>query len=41
MGRIDVITIFPELFEPFLRASIVGGAVSKRLVEIAVHDLRD
>ena len=41
MGRIDVITIFPELFEPFLRASIVGGAVRKQLVEIAVHDLRD
>jgi len=41
MGRIDVITIFPELFEPFLRASIVGGAVSKGLVEVAVHDLRD
>jgi tRNA (guanine37-N1)-methyltransferase len=41
MGRIDVITIFPELFEPFLCASIVGSAVRKRLVEIAVHDLRD
>ena len=41
MGRIDVITIFPELFEPFLRVSIVGGAVHKQLVEIAVHDLRD
>ncbi|MBW1684503.1 MAG: tRNA (guanosine(37)-N1)-methyltransferase TrmD [Deltaproteobacteria bacterium] len=41
MGRIDVITIFPELFEPFLRVSIVGGAVRKQLVEIAVHDLRD
>jgi tRNA (guanine37-N1)-methyltransferase len=41
MGRIDVITIFPELFEPFLRTSIVGGAVRKQLVEIAVHDLRD
>lgn len=41
MGRIDVITIFPELFEPFLRTSIVGGAVRRQLVEIAVHDLRD
>jgi tRNA (guanine37-N1)-methyltransferase len=40
VGRIDVITIFPELFEPFLRVSIVGGAVRKQLVEIAVHDLR-
>jgi tRNA (guanine37-N1)-methyltransferase len=41
MGRIDVITIFPELFEPFLRASIVGVAVGKGLVEVTVHDLRD
>ena len=41
MGRIDVISIFPEVFGPFLRSSIVGGAVRKGLVEIAVHDLRD
>jgi len=41
MGRIDVITIFPELFEPFLRASIVGSALGRGLVEVAVHDLRD
>jgi tRNA (guanine37-N1)-methyltransferase len=39
--RIDVITIFPELFEPFLRTSLVGRAVADGLLEIAVHDLRD
>jgi tRNA (guanine37-N1)-methyltransferase len=39
--RIDVITIFPELFEPFLRTSLVGRAIAARLLEIGVHDLRD
>ncbi len=41
MLRIDVITIFPGLFEPFLRESMVGIAVRKRHAEIAVRDLRD
>jgi tRNA (guanine37-N1)-methyltransferase len=39
--RIDVITIFPGLFEPFLRESMVGIAVREGHAEIAVHDLRD
>ena len=39
--KIDVITIFPGLFEPFLRESILGAAVSSGRVEIGVHDLRD
>jgi tRNA (guanine37-N1)-methyltransferase len=38
--RIDVITIFPELFEAFLGCSIVGRAREKCLIEVAVHDLR-
>ena len=38
--RIDVITIFPELFEPFRRTSLVGRAVEAGLLSIAVHDLR-
>ncbi len=39
--RIDVLTLFPELFGPFLRTSVVGRAVEAGLVEVAVHDLRD
>jgi len=39
--RIDVVTIFPELFEPFVRTSIVGRAVAKGLASIQVHNLRD
>ena len=41
MLRIDVITIFPGLFEPFLGESMVGIAVREGHVEIAVRDLRD
>jgi tRNA (guanine37-N1)-methyltransferase len=38
--KIDVITIFPGLFEPFVRESILGAAVSSGRVAIGVHDLR-
>jgi tRNA (guanine37-N1)-methyltransferase len=40
MLRIDVITIFPELFEGFLEASILGNARREGRVAVAVHDLR-
>jgi len=38
--RIDVITIFPELFEAFTQTSILGAALERGLLEIQVHDLR-
>jgi tRNA (guanine37-N1)-methyltransferase len=38
--RVDVITIFPELFGPFLATSLVGRAVQKGLLEVRLHDLR-
>jgi tRNA (guanine37-N1)-methyltransferase len=38
--RVDVITIFPELFAPFLATSLVGRAVDSGLLEVEVHDLR-
>ena len=40
MLRIDVITIFPELFEGFTQTSILGAALERGLLEIQVHDLR-
>ena len=40
MLRIDVVTIFPGLFDAFLRESIVGIAIREGLVQVAVHDLR-
>ena len=39
--RIDVVTIFPEMFGPVLGASMLSRAQAKRLVEIRVHNLRD
>ncbi|HEV7509891.1 MAG TPA: tRNA (guanosine(37)-N1)-methyltransferase TrmD [Thermoanaerobaculia bacterium] len=38
--RVQVLTIFPELFAPFLATSLVGRAIEKRLLEVQVHDLR-
>ncbi len=37
----DVITIFPGLFEAFLRESLVGAAIRAELLEVRVHDLRE
>ena len=39
--RIDVITLFPEMFEGPLRESILGRARDRGLVEVRLHDLRD
>jgi tRNA (guanine37-N1)-methyltransferase len=39
--RVSVLTIFPELFEAFLRTSLVGRAAEKGLLRLSVHDLRD
>jgi tRNA (guanine37-N1)-methyltransferase len=39
--RVDVITIFPALFAPFLATSLVGRAVERGLLEVRLHDLRD
>ena len=39
--RIDVVTIFPGLFEAFLETAFVGIARERGAVAIAVHDLRD
>jgi tRNA (guanine37-N1)-methyltransferase len=39
--RIDVVTIFPELFELPLRISIIGRAAEQGIVEFGVHDLRE
>jgi tRNA (guanine37-N1)-methyltransferase len=39
--RIDVVTLFPGLFDAPLRASIIGRAVERGLVEFVIHDLRE
>ncbi|MBI2644042.1 MAG: tRNA (guanosine(37)-N1)-methyltransferase TrmD [Candidatus Wildermuthbacteria bacterium] len=37
----DVITIFPELFEPFCNESLIKRAKKKGIFDIRVHNLRD
>ncbi len=39
--RIRVVTIFPELFAPFLATSLVGRAIERGLLAVKVDDLRD
>ena len=39
--RIDILTLFPEMFEDFCSASIVGRAVQRDLVEIHRTNIRD
>lgn len=40
MMKIDILTLFPEMFTP-LEASIVGKAVEKGLLNIHYHNFRD
>jgi tRNA (guanine37-N1)-methyltransferase len=38
--KIDVLTLFPEMFSP-LKESIIGRALEKGTVEINIHNIRD
>ena len=37
----DVLTIFPQLFEPFRTVGVLGKAVEKGVIGLEAHDLRD
>ena len=39
--RIDIVTLFPELCDSFLHASILGRAAAKHLFEAHCHQIRD
>ncbi len=39
--RLDVLTIFPEVFEDYLATSITGRAIRAGRLRVGVHDLRD
>jgi tRNA (guanine37-N1)-methyltransferase len=39
--RIDIVTIFPGMFDPVLGESMVRRARDRNLVELVIHDLRD
>jgi tRNA (guanine37-N1)-methyltransferase len=39
--RIDVVTLFPDLFDAPLRTSVIGRAVERGILSVALHDLRE
>jgi tRNA (guanine37-N1)-methyltransferase len=39
--RFDIFTLFPEVFTPYLRASILQRARESNLVEVELHNIRD
>jgi tRNA (guanine37-N1)-methyltransferase len=38
--HVAIVTLFPELFEPFLRTSFVGRAVERGVLHVTLEDLR-
>ena len=38
--RFDVVTLFPNVFEPYLSTSLLGKAIQTNVLEVALHDLR-
>jgi tRNA (guanine37-N1)-methyltransferase len=41
MFTIDVVTLFPELFAPFVGLSIIGRAIERNVVSVRYHNLLD
>lgn len=39
--RIDVLTIFPEMFDAIIKTSIFGKAVEKGIIRVNLHDVRE
>lgn len=39
--KIDILTLFPKMFDGFLTESIIKRAREKKQVEINIHDIRD
>ncbi len=39
--RIDILTLFPEIFEGALRTSLLGKAIERGAFEVALTDIRD
>lgn len=39
--KIDILTLFPSMFDGFLTESIIGRAIKDGLVEINIHNIRD
>ena len=38
--KIDILTIFKEMFDGFLNTSIIKRAIQNKYVDIQIHDIR-
>ena len=38
--KFEILTLFPDVIEPYAKASILGRAQKKKLIKICAHDLR-
>lgn len=38
--RFDILTIFPQIFDSYLKESIIKRAIQKKLIKIVIHDIR-
>lgn len=39
--KIDILTLFPNMFENVFNESIIKRAIDKKIVDIKIHDIRD
>ena len=39
--KFEILTIFPEAFESFVKTSIIGRAIEEKKLEVRIHDIRD
>jgi len=39
--RFDIFSLFPEIFEPYLQASILQKARQNNLIQVGIHNIRD
>lgn len=39
--RIDILTLFPDFFEQFLKTSVIGRAIAKEIVNVNIINIRD
>ena len=39
--KFDIVTIFPRMFDAPFAEGVVGRGIESRIVDVAVHDLRD
>lgn len=39
--KFDIVTVFPQMVETYLRDGVIGRAAGSGLIDVRVHDLRD